>query len=137
MKLSFKLTIFIAIALFASCGSSPRTSSQGDQVERAFSAHASNVQVAGEGTVLRTLADDRSGLEHQRFIVKLASGQTVLVEHNIDVANRIDDLKPGDTVSFTGEYIWNDQGGLIHWTHHDPARKHPDGWIKHNGKLYQ
>ena len=34
---------------------------------------------------------------------------------------RIADVKVGDTVSFFGEYVWNEQGGLIHWTHHDPA----------------
>jgi len=48
----------------------------------------SNVQVEGEGVVTRLLADDLSGSTHQRFIVRLKSGQTVLIAHNIDIAPR-------------------------------------------------
>src|SRR5262245_111088 len=96
-----------ALALFSGCG--PSQSGSEDEIEKAFASHASNIVVAGEGSVLRILPDDRSGLPHQRFILRLASGRTLLVEHNIDIAPRIDDLKVGDTVSFSGEYVWNDQ----------------------------
>ena len=57
--------------------------------------------------------------------------------HDIDIAPRLDSLQVGDTVSFKGEYVWNAQGGLIHWTHHDPTGSHVAGWIKHNGQTYQ
>jgi len=60
-----------------------------------------------------------------------------LLAHNIDVAPRIDGLAPGDRVRFKGEYIWNEKGGVIHWTHHDPQGRHVAGWIVHNGKTYQ
>ena len=33
------------------------------------------------GTVMRVLADDDDGSRHQRFILRLGSGQTVLVAH--------------------------------------------------------
>ncbi|MBK7392208.1 MAG: DUF3465 domain-containing protein [Chloracidobacterium sp.] len=134
MKASFRLQILMLVALLSGCGQLSQSGS-GD-IERAFNTHATNVQVTGEGTVLRVLSDDRSGPPHQRIIIRLASGQTVLIQHNIDVAKRIDDLKVGDTVGFSGEYIWNDQGGLIHWTHHDPAGHHTGGWLKHNGRTY-
>jgi hypothetical protein len=108
-----------------------------DAIGRAFASRASGVQVEGEGTVIRLLPDDLNGLRHQRFIVQLASGQTLLVTHNIDIAPRIDGLKIGDRVRFNGEYVWNEKGGVIHWTHHDPQGRHVAGWVVHNGKTYK
>lgn len=94
-------------------------------------------QVQGNGVVARLLPDDDSGSRHQRFILRLPSGQTLLVAHNISLAPRIDDLRVGDTVEFSGEYAWNDQGGVVHWTHRDPAGRHAAGWLKHGGRTYQ
>jgi hypothetical protein len=106
-------------------------------IDRAYANHLDDQQVEGEGTVVRTLADDRNGSRHQRFIVRLDSGLTVLVAHNIDLASRIDALREGDSIAFYGEYEWNPKGGVIHWTHRDPQGRHPDGWIRHNGQTYQ
>jgi Protein of unknown function (DUF3465) len=96
-----------------------------------------NVQIQGTGHVAKILADDNDGNRHQRFIVRLASGQTMLVAHNIDLANRVASLRTGDLVEFYGEYEWNAKGGVVHWTHRDPQHRHADGWIKHNGHTYQ
>jgi len=106
-------------------------------IGRAFASRASNIQVQGEGTVVRVLPDDLDGSRHQRFIVKLASGQTLLFAHNIDIAPRVDRLEAGDSVRFSGEYVWNAKGGVIHWTHHDPGGRHVSGWVIHNGKTYK
>ena len=38
---------------------------------------------------METLPDDNKGTRHQRFILKLSSGQTLLVAHNIDLADKI------------------------------------------------
>lgn len=97
----------------------------------------SGVRVWGSGTVSHILGDDTKGRRHQRFILRLTSGATVLVAHNIDLAPRVDGLRNGDLVEFSGEYEWNEKGGVIHWTHHDPQGKHAGGWIKHNGRKYQ
>jgi len=94
-------------------------------------------RVQGEGKVISVLADDLDGSRHQRFIVQLASGQTLLITHNIDIAPRITGLKVGDSVSFNGEYVWNEKGGVIHWTHHDPQGRHVAGWVIHDGKTYK
>ena len=51
----------------------------------AFSSHQSNVQVQGGGIVTKMLPDDAEGSRHQRFIIALGSGQTLLVAHNIDL----------------------------------------------------
>jgi len=93
--------------------------------------------MGGEGVVERVLADDNDGSRHQRFILRLASGQTLLIAHNIDIANRIQALRTGERVEFYGQYESNPEGGVIHWTHHDPDGKHVTGWLKHNGIVYQ
>jgi cold shock CspA family protein len=110
----------------------------GDQaLANAFANHQSNLQIQGRGTVIRVLPDDVNGSRHQRFILRVGSGQTLLVAHNIDLAPRIGSLREGDEIMFNGEYEWNQKGGVIHWTHHDPNGSHIAGWIKHNGQTYQ
>lgn len=108
-----------------------------DVITQALNKRQSGVQVMGEGVVQTLLSDDNQGSRHQRFILRLASGQTVLVAHNIDLAARIASIRTGDTVEFHGVYEWNDKGGVVHWTHHDPAGRHTAGWLKHGGRTYQ
>lgn len=97
----------------------------------------SGQQVQGGGEVVHILPDGNDGSRHQRFIVRLDSGRTSLIAHNIDLAPRVASLRKGDKVFFNGEYEWNDKGGVIHWTHRDPRRQHQAGWIEHKGKRYQ
>jgi hypothetical protein len=112
---------------------------QGDdgRIAQAFRNRQSDLQVQGKGVVTRILPDDEAGSRHQRFILRLGNGQTLLVAHNIDLAPRIDGLHTGDSVEFYGEYEWNAKGGVIHWTHHDPAGRHSSGWLRHEGNTYQ
>jgi hypothetical protein len=109
----------------------------GSTLSTAYEQRQSNIQVNGAGVVVKILPDDNRGSRHQRFILRLDSGQTVLVAHNIDLAPRIDTLRTGDTVAFFGEYEWNAEGGVIHWTHHDPRGKHVNGWLRHGEKIYR
>jgi hypothetical protein len=102
-----------------------------------FSDGRSNVQVYGTGIVVSILPDDLNGSRHQRFIIELKSKQTLLVAHNIDLSPRIDTLSLNDQIEFFGEYEWNDKGGVIHWTHHDPEENHVNGWILHNNIIHQ
>lgn len=129
--------IFVFFIFIGFCNSCGVRQTQPDAVAQAFERHQSDVIVDGEGVVLKILSDDTERPKHQRFILRLASGQTVLIQHNIDVAPRINDLKVDDTVRFLGEYVWNQQGGVIHWTHHDPANRHQAGWLKHAGRTYE
>jgi hypothetical protein len=103
----------------------------------AFARHRSNVQVAGEGEVIRLLPDDEDGSRHQKFIIRLSNGQTLLVSHNIDLAPRVSALRTGDPIAFSGVYEWSEKGGVVHWTHRDPSASHVAGWLKHNGRMYQ
>ncbi len=108
-----------------------------DPIAIAFRNHQSGVQVKGVGIVDRVLPDDNEGKRHQRFIVRLGSGQTLLIAHNIGLAPRVSPLNPGDTISFYGVFEWNAKGGVVHWTHHDPGRRHKPGWLKRNGVVYR
>jgi hypothetical protein len=144
MKRIHIAAVVVCALIWTACGSAAHYSEQenvaaGDNspVGRAFKNRTSNVQVEGEGVVARILADDLAGSRHQRFIVGLASGQTVLIVHNIDIAPRVTGLQEGDSVRFYGEYVWNEKGGMVHWTHHDPGGRHVAGWLKHNGRTYQ
>ena len=108
-----------------------------DVFRRAFEQRARNLWVEGHGEVKRILSDDNDGSRHQRFILQLNSGQTLLIAHNIDVAPRVEGLQSGDKIHFRGIYEWNPQGGVVHWSHHDPKGKQSGGWVKHRGKTYQ
>ncbi|MFA6233056.1 MAG: DUF3465 domain-containing protein [Bacteroidota bacterium] len=151
-KIVLPAFILIAAGLFAyfggnnenpSVASSPAnktsraTQSNDDALDRAFKSHASGLPVAGEGRVKKILNDDIEGSRHQRFIVRLSSGQTILIAHNIDLAPRVPSLKEGDLVSFSGEYEWNRNGGTVHWTHRDPRGSHRAGWLRHEGRTFQ
>lgn len=113
------------------------TLTQQSRIEKAFQNRSSDIQVQNTGTVIKILKDDLKGSRHQKFILRLSSGHTLLVSHNIDLAPRINGIKMGDKIEFNGEYEWNAKGGIIHWTHHDPRGRHETGWLKHNGRTYQ
>ncbi|MFP2768885.1 DUF3465 domain-containing protein [Oceanisphaera sp. KMM 10153] len=138
------ITLLIGLGLVGGLAQNPQIFSflsTGQTAENplalAYRNRQSDVQVEGRGRVVRLLADDDKGARHQRFLLSLPGGQTLLIAHNIDLAPRIDGLKVGDTVAFYGEYEWNNKGGVVHWTHHDPGGRHPGGWLKHNGQLYR
>lgn len=104
---------------------------------RAFDQRKSKLLVQGEGRVTKLLKDDNEGSRHQRFILQVNPQQTILIAHNIDLAPRIESLAEGDLVTFSGQYEWNNKGGVVHWTHHDPQGRHPGGWLKHRGRTYE
>jgi hypothetical protein len=92
--------------------------------------------VEGRGVVRRLLSDDDDhGARHQRFVLRLGNRQTLLIAHNIEIAERIP-LGVGDRVRFRGIYEWNDLGGLVHWTHHDPHGAEDGGWLRFRTRDY-
>lgn len=112
-------------------------SSTSAQLRQAYEDRRSDLRVEGRAVVTRVLRDDLKGSRHQRFLMRTDDGLSLLVAHNIDLAPRVEGLREGDEIEFAGEYEWNDKGGVIHWTHHDPRGRHPGGWLKHNGRTYQ
>ncbi|RVU84094.1 DUF3465 domain-containing protein [Leucothrix sargassi] len=89
-----------------------------------------------EATVIKNLKDDTKGSQHQKFLIRLASDVTLLVAHNIDLSPRAP-VSEGDRIKIRGRYEWNNRGGVLHWTHHDPKGKIEGGWIYANNKYYK
>jgi len=103
------------------------------RVKRASAQRESGFMVTLDARVIKLLRDDQDGSRHQRFLIEIPGGHTLLVAHNIDLAARVP-LQEGDPVRVRGQYEWNERGGLLHWTHHDPDQRHPGGWIEHAGR---
>jgi hypothetical protein len=129
----------IAAEALAQTQADPRSTQHCDEntLASAYRNHESRVEVCGHGIIAKVLRDDTQGTRHQRFIAHLPSGQTVLIAYNFDLAPRIEGLRAGAPIEFAGEYEWNGQGGVVHWTHRDPGGHHPPGWIRYGGRQYQ
>jgi hypothetical protein len=110
-------------------------------VYSAWSAERSNVEVEDRGTVRRVLGTRVTrGGAHEGFLVDVPAGGgrsiSILIEDNVDLTGPIP-VARGDAVRFRGVYIYNQRGGIVHWTHHDPRFRHIPGYVEVNGKLYQ
>ena len=101
-----------------------------------YSRDDSESWIEASGLVRRVLSDDNDQSRHQRFVLDLRNGQTILVAHNIDLAQRVP-IGMGSRIRFRGLYEWNDLGGLVHWTHHDPHGVEDGGFIKYRSETYQ
>ncbi len=106
------------------------------RIERAFEREEHEVPVEITAIVKKVLSDDEEVPRHQRFLIELSSGRTLLVAHNIDLSERVP-VERGGKVEISGLYEWNSQGGVLHWTHHDPQGRHAGGFIKLAGKTYR
>lgn len=95
----------------------------------------SGTWIEGHGIVRRIVPDDNDGSRHQRFVLDTRNGQTLLIAHNIDLADRVP-LGVGDRIRFRGMYEWNELGGLVHWTHHDPLGVEDGGFVKFRRRTY-
>lgn len=112
------------------------SSSSVQRIERAIAARESGFMVTLDARVVKILRDDLDGSRHQRFLIELEGGRTLLVAHNIDLADRVP-IEEGESVRVRGQYEWNDRDGVLHWTHHDPDGDHPGGWIEARGRRVQ
>ena len=77
----------------------------------------------------------RSHAMHEAFDVRSSAG-TIEVVDNVSIAPRCP-VQAGDRIEIRGEMV-HDPGRppIVHWTHHDPAHRHPDGWIAFGGRVY-
>ena len=136
--LLFFLPLMALVSVPDLCQSARKAATGTLTVLEAFQQRKSRLFLETEGSVIKLLADDRQGSRHQKFLIKTNEGPTLLISHNIDLAERVP-LKQGTAVRIRGEYIWNTKGGLIHWTHRDPTGRHEGGWIQlpGSGRLFR
>lgn len=109
-------------------------------VEQAFEQKVSDVPVTIQGRVTKILTDDTGDTPHQRFIVEVHSGHTILIAHNLQRAYRVP-INLSDRIEVHGSYVWNKYGGILHNTHHyagecvgSKCTPHEDGWINYAGQ---
>ena len=103
-------------------------------VGRLHAQRQSDQIITDTGIIVKCLPDDNEGSRHQRLLVEVdRTDITIKVSHNIDLAPRVV-CREGDRIKFKGEYEYNDLGGVVHWTHHDPKKWREGGWIEVNGQ---
>jgi hypothetical protein len=77
----------------------------------------------------------RTHAMHEAFDVRSSAGEIEVVD-NVGIAPSCP-VAPGDSIEVRGEMV-HDPGRLpvVHWTHHDPSHRHPDGFIRLRGRTY-
>ena len=107
-----------------------------EKIQAARDQTDSQFWIGVNGQVIKLLKDDLKGNRHQKFLLSIAPSTTLLISHNLELASRVP-INKGDSISLRGRYEWNNRGGVIHWTHHDPKGRKQGGWIQVNGKVYR
>ena len=131
------LLVVAAIAYGSSHFSCSKPGTLGETaLGQAHDQQLSDVLVQGEGRVKLVMGDDTRGSRHQHLLIEVPQGFTVKLAHNIDLAPRVPAVV-GESLEFRGVYEFNEKGGVVHWTHKDPDGKHPGGWIRHRGRVYE
>lgn len=120
--------------------SRPQPAPAGTSIADLFAARTSDRIVTAAGVVVHILPDDDDTSDgsgrHQQFLVAVdGCDVTVKIAHNLKFG-RVP-IRKQDRIRFKGEYEYNDRGGCIHWTHHDPKNWREGGWIEHRGIRYE
>lgn len=111
------------------------TDSDSDVVRAVNDRRKVNYVEGGNMVVVKVLPDDDNGLKHQKWVVRLSSGQTMQAVYNSDMCPRVP-VRVGDVVAMGGMFLWTNSGALLHWLHHDPRENRPDGYVYLNGQYY-
>ena len=90
----------------------------GRSLRQRFNKRDTGTWIDIKGVVTRLLSNDNDGA------------------HNIDLARRVP-VGMRDRVQVRGMYEWNDLGGLVHWTHHDPQGIEDGGYVRYRRKDYR
>ncbi len=84
----------------------------------------------------RFFVGTKTQARHEAFDARTDAGVAVEIVDNVDLAPPVPVLL-GDRIAVRGELVEDRTGApVVHWTHHDPAGRHTDGWIDFNGRRY-
>lgn len=127
-----------ALALASGCASHPEAPDNA-LVCSTYAGQGSGQEVLAQGNVAAILGtrEGPSG-EHEGFLLQLTGDcdLVVRVETNVDLTGPVP-LRAGEAAIVKGQYEYTVMGGVIHWTHHDPAGRHVAGYVQAGGKVYQ
>lgn len=96
-----------------------------------------SANISAQGRVIKSLPTQLIPYKAQMFLVRLTSGQKLIIKHNIDTGQALPDLKEGALLTFKGLYKWNRRGGMIIFTSHKNKKNKLSGWLKYNDIIYQ
>ncbi len=77
----------------------------------------------------------RTRCEPETFRAQTAADPMQIVD-NVGIAPPVP-VQPGDRIEVRSDMV-HDPGRVpgVHWTHHDPQGRHPDGFIQLRGRVY-
>ena len=136
-----KPAIFALVVYCVGCAGPAGGDASNGQIYDAWRAGRSGVEVQATGSVARVLGK-RTGPSgpHEGFLLHLTGagghGLTVRVESNLDIIGTLP-VVDGEPATVRGEYEYDQRGGVIHWTHHDPMGRHANGFVEIGGRRYE
>ena len=127
----------VAVALYSVWQSRPGYSIEpGFQVvQEAYQYRQTGIMVEVTGSVVRLLKPAPDAPDVQKFIIRLANGQSILVVHRAVPDDRVP-VDINDNVLVRGEYVWTETGGTIRNTERDLSTQRRHGWIEYQGERY-
>ncbi len=90
-------------------------------------------QIKVIGVITNILPEDHSGLQHQKFSIKVSNDISLSIVSNLEFGRM--PIAIGKTITVCGEFKKVGQG-MVHWTHFDPHGNHADGFSIIDGEIY-
>ena len=106
-----------------------------DLIAKAYDSRTSTIMVETEARVVLLLPDIDDLGKFQEFKIELENGHVLRVLHDLEQADRVP-VAVSKRIRLRGEYDWSVDGGVIHWTHDDPAGQREGGWIEYQERTY-
>ncbi|WP_022940003.1 DUF3465 domain-containing protein [Psychromonas hadalis] len=108
-----------------------------EYIEFLYKQQRGGVMVSSAGRIAKLLENQQSPYIAQVILIRLSSGRKLLIKHNIEKANAVPKLVVGETLTFSGTYRWNSNGGMILSTYQQADKPQYSGWLKYQNTLYQ